>query len=140
MLQGRDRVKGCFPEAKEQPWESLQGPPTTHVNEYASVQCGFCLLSFSYLFHLPLPPSFLTLFHLGSFCSLGLLCKKTLIGCRLMLWPLCLLPAFSAALTPLTHCKACRTSVRLPRKARFPTSIGPQRLVRQCSYLSRSQP
>lgn len=48
---------------------------------------------------------------------LGLLYRKTLIECLLMLWPLCLHLAFSVALTLLTHYKVYKISVRLQRKA-----------------------
>lgn len=47
---------------------------------------------------------------------LGLLYRKTLIECLLMLWPLCLHLAFSVALTLLIHYKVYKISVRLPRK------------------------
>lgn len=93
------------------------------------------LMSFAFLSSLLFPCSFpfLSQFHLG-FCSLGLLCRKTLIECLLMLWPLCLHPAFSAALIPSTHCKVCRTSVRLPRRPVTITSAIPHGLLSQCSH------
>jgi hypothetical protein len=75
------------------------------------------LCSFSYLFCLLFSLFIPLLLVFVLFCYLGLLYRKTLIECLLMLWPLCLHPAFYAALTPLTHCKVYRISVRLQRKA-----------------------
>lgn len=113
LLQGRNRVKLCFPEARERLWEnSTVSQLIISFQSYAAdVICLSLIASISLQFSF-FNPSFTWVFY-----SLGLLYRKTLIECLLMLWPLCLHPAFSAALTPSTHCKVCKTSVRLPRKA-----------------------
>lgn len=47
----------------------------------------------------------------------GLPSKKRPTACQPMPWPLCLLPASSAAPTQQTHCRASRTSAKPPRKS-----------------------
>lgn len=110
----------CFQRQKNSIGESLQYLLSTGLSilQYCAVNV-ILLLSLIFSACLPTIYSFYPCFTWDIFCccSLGLLCRKTLIECLLMLWPSCLHPAFSAALTPLTHYKACRTSVRLPRKA-----------------------
>ena len=124
-----DQLSACLNCFKEQSKSTLSRGKGTALGKVYSIFLQLIGISFQYyavdvidllslISSAYLPAIFL--FHPSStcfFCFLGLLYRKTLIECLLMLWPLYLHPAFSAALTPSTHYKVCRTSVRLPRKA-----------------------
>ena len=91
-------MEECFPEAREPLWGNSTVSQLVGISfQYyaADVICLYFISSVYlpavFLFY----PSFTWVF-----CSLGLLYRKTLIECLLMLWPLCLHPAFSAALIP----------------------------------------